>query len=381
MKKHHWLLVVLSALALILVSCNIQVNEVVAPKLHLPSGGLSTSDGKLKLTGTGLAGYEVQVLVDGQVAGVTQIGEDRTWSLEITLAEPGVHVLTLQTISNGVVVGQAASVTATMTGEAKAAEVTASVVEEQAPTLKLPSGGELEAGVLALTGTAKLGSQVQVLVDGQVAGVTQVGADGTWSLEISVTEPGEHKLAVQTLGAGGEVVAEAEPVTISLAQVLETAAAEAPAAAEVVAPELVFPIDGADILTGELTLIGSGSPGAEVEILDGSVVLGTAEVGADGEWRHTFEPTAGDYQLAVRSGGDTSTPDKFVGVRVSDDKGSIDCWSNPGIDRGKIFVVGTCDTMEDISKLKGIDLEELIAANPQVKDPDMVYPGEFVTIP
>lgn len=372
MKKHHWLFVVLSALALVLVSCSI--SEYTAPTLYVPGGGLRTDTGELVLRGSGLAGYQVQALVNGQVAGVTPVGADGVWSMGITLTQPGEHRLTLQTLNpGGIVVGQAQSVTVT---------VAAPVVKMAPPTLDLPTGA-LEAGNLALTGTGEPGSQVQVLVDGQVTGAVQVGADGKWSLGISVTEAGDHELTMQTLDAGGQMVAEAEPVTLSLAPVMEAAQAEVTAAAgsETAAPGMLFPIDGADVLTGQLTLIGSGQPDGQVEVLNGSLVLGTAEVGADGEWRYTFEPTDGDYQFAVRPVADTSTPDSFVAVRVSADKDSIDCWSNPGIDRGEIFIVGTCDTMEDISKLKGIDLEDLIAANPQVEDPDMVYPGQIVTVP
>jgi hypothetical protein len=218
-------------------------------------------------------------------------------------------------------------------------------------------------------------------VDGRVAGVADVGTNGTWSLVVSITEVGDHELTVQTLDASGEVVAEAEPVSISLTG--EAMLEEAPPAAtsETVAPEILFPVDGADILTGQLTLIGSGGPGDAVEILDSSTVLGTAEVGADGEWRHSFEPEAGTHELAVRPAADTTSPEGAVEVTVTSDIDSVDCWSNPGIDRGETFIVGTCDTLEDISKLKGIDLDELIAANPQIENPDMVYPGDIVTIP
>ncbi|GAB4533409.1 MAG: hypothetical protein Kow0063_15320 [Anaerolineae bacterium] len=291
MKKHHWLFVVLSALALVLVSCNI--SEYTAPGIFLPTGGLRTDTGKLVLHGTGLTGYEVRALVNGQVAGVAPVRSDGKWSLEITLPELGEHELILQTLdSKGTVVGQARPVT--ITAVAPAAKAT------PAP-----------------------------------AGTT-------------------------------EAEAEAE---------------ETVAASEVSAPEIWFPVDGADVLTGELTLLGSGQPGSEIEVLNGSQVLGTTQVGADGEWSYTFEPTAGDYQFAVRPAAAATTPDTFVAVRVSDDKDSIDCWSNPGIDRGETFIVGTCDTMEDISKLKGIDLEELIAANPQVEDPNMIYPGQTVLLP
>jgi hypothetical protein len=302
MKERRWLFVVLAALSLILASCGI-----APPTVDVPSSGLRTSDGELELSGTGLGGYEVQVVVDGQVLGVTQVGEDGTWSLDVTFVKPGEQALTVQTLSRGYVVGESAPVSVSVAGVMETAQASTAPVIEPEP------------------------------VEGSVA---------------------------------GDVAPEGDEA--------ETAA---PATAVTTPPELLFPIDGADVIVGRLTLIGPGQPGAGVEILDGSAVLGTTQVGADGEWRYTFEPQAGAYQFAVRSGGDTTTPEGFVEVRVTSDEKSIDCFSNPGIDRGEVFVVGTCDTLEDISKLKGISLEDLEAANSQLEDPDMVYPGEFITIP
>jgi hypothetical protein len=367
MKKCRWLFVVLAALSLIVASC-----ALAPPAVDVPDSGLRTSDGELELSGTGLAGYEVRAVVDGQVLGATEVGADGTWSLDVTFVKPGEQALTVQTLSRGYVVSESGPVPVSVSGVVETEQASTSpIIEGSPPTLKLPAGGALEAGDSVLTGTGEPGSDVQILIDGEVVDVAEVDDDGTWSLDISLVMPGDYELTVQALDASGEVVAEAEPVAVSLA----------PSASAAVAPELVFPADGADVLTGELTLIGSGTSGAEVEVLNGSAVLGATQVGADGEWRYTFEPQAGAYRFAVRSGADTTTPDSFVEVRVTSDEKSIDCFSNPGIDRGEVYVVGTCDTLEDISKLKGISLEDLEAANSQLEDPDMVYPGEFVTIP
>jgi hypothetical protein len=380
MKKRRWLFVVLATLSLIVASCGL-----APPTVDVPSSGLRASDGQLELSGTGMAGYEVQVVSDSQVLGVTEVGADGTWSLDVTFVKPGEQGLTVRTLSRGYVVSESAPVPVSVSGVVETEQASTSpILEGGPPTLKLPAGGALKAGDSVLTGTGEPGSDVQVLIDGEVVDVTEVDDGGTWSLDMSLVEPGDHELRVQALDASGEVVAEADPVEVSLAG--EAAPEGAPegggeeAAAPATVPELLFPVDGADVIAGRLTLIGPGQPGAGVEILDGSVVLGTTQVDADGEWRFTFEPQARMYQFAVRSVGDTTTPSGSIEVRIAGDK-DIDCFSNPGIDRGDVYVVGTCDTLEDISKLKGISLEDLEAANSQIDDPDMVYPGDFVTIP
>jgi hypothetical protein len=293
MKKRRWLFVVLATLSLIVASCGL-----APPTVDVPSSGLRASDGQLELSGTGMAGYEVQVVSDSQVLGVTEVGADGTWSLDVTFVKPGEQGLTVRTLSRGYVVSESAPVPVSVSGVVE-------TLEGGPPTLKLPAGGALKAGDSVLTGTGEPGSDVQVLIDGEVVDVTEVDDGGTWSLDMSLVEPGDHELRVQALDASGEVVAEADPVEVSLAG--EAAPEGAPegggeeAAAPATVPELLFPVDGADVIAGRLTLIGPGQPGAGVEILDGSVVLGTTQVDADGEWRFTFEPQARMYQFAVRS--------------------------------------------------------------------------------
>jgi hypothetical protein len=242
------------------------------------------------------------------------------------------------------------------------------------PSLNLPEGGVgLAAGVMALSGSGEPGTEVQVLVDGQIVGVTEVGSEGSWSLETTVVEVGDHQLVVQTLDVEGAVTSESEPVAVSVTapQVATTA------------PELIFPIDGADLLMGPLTLVGYGQAGTEVEVVDGTVVLGLAEVDTAGEWVYTFAPTEGEHQLVARLPGDETAMSDMVVVLVTSDKDSIDCnFSNPGIDRGDTYIVGTCDTLNEISQDLALDFDALVAANPQLDpDLDLIYPGQILNLP
>jgi hypothetical protein len=200
---------------------------------------------------------------------------------------------------------------------------------------------------------------------------------------------------VQTLDVTGEVLAEAEPVRLTLngtAQLSmpgseeQAGLAAAPVSSDVLVPDLLFPADGADIITGEviagrLTLIGSGVPGSEVEILDGLDVLGTAQVDAQGEWLYTFEPPKGSHQFSVRPVAETTSGDEAVNARVATPAEGIDCNSNPGINRVTTYIVGTCDTLSGIGMKTGVSLEAVITANPQIEDPNLIFPGDFVTIP
>ena len=409
--------------------------EVVSPSLSLPDGGQGLNPGPLLLSGQGQPDGIVQILIDGQAVGATDVGDDGTWSLEINLSEPGQYQLSVQALAaGGSVTAETEPVSVSLEAEPE------SEVEVVSPSLSLPDGGEgLSAGPLLLSGEGQPGGVVQILIDGQSVGETEIGDDGTWSLEIDLSEPGQYQVSVQALAADGSVVAETEPVSASIAssaaeteeaaateteeaaateteetatETEETAATETEeaaateteesatseteastteteesatsetesSAATTMAPDIIFPANGADILVGQLTLIGPGKPGAKVEILDDSAVLGTAEVSAEGEWSFTFEPAAGDYQFTVRPDGDQTVSDRVINVRVTADEDSIDCDLNPGFERGDHYVVGTCDTLSSISQDLDLNFDDFWAANPQVEDPDLIYPGQFLTL-
>ncbi|HYO43144.1 MAG TPA: LysM domain-containing protein, partial [Candidatus Limnocylindrales bacterium] len=47
----------------------------------------------------------------------------------------------------------------------------------------------------------------------------------------------------------------------------------------------------------------------------------------------------------------------------------------------QVYVVAKGDTMSRIAKKFGVTVEELLAANPQIKNPDKIKIGDPITIP
>ena len=45
------------------------------------------------------------------------------------------------------------------------------------------------------------------------------------------------------------------------------------------------------------------------------------------------------------------------------------------------YTVRPGDTLSGIAERFGVSLDALIAANPQISDPDRIFPGEVITIP
>ncbi len=280
-----------------------------------PAAATEMGSNTLALTGNGAPGSTVEILIDGQVVGTAQVSGDGTWSFTTVLAEPGDHTIGVRT-----------------------AEATSTVTVT--PTLV--------GGVLLLTGNGEPGSEVQILIDGEVAGSTQVGSDGAWSFTTSLTEPGDHTINVLSMS-------------------------------EATAPLFTSPADGAELPLGEIRLAGTGKPGVEVIVLDNEVVAGTAIADADGQWSIVHKPAAGTHTFGVRQAGSRTISSRVRVAIVAPP--STRCIGEPGVNLGDVYIVGVCDTLTKISRIAGVSLSALIAANPQIKDPDVIVPGQVLDIP
>ena len=68
-----------------------------------------------------------------------------------------------------------------------------------------------------------------------------------------------------------------------------------------------------------------------------------------------------------------------VEVVEDDSAETVETESSGGED--KLYIVRKGDTLWGISKKYGVTLTALIAANPQIRNPNLIYPGDEVTIP
>ncbi len=61
--------------------------------------------------------------------------------------------------------------------------------------------------------------------------------------------------------------------------------------------------------------------------------------------------------------------------------GQVTGWIAARETGGTVYVVKSGDTLSGIAAKYGVELDALIAANPQIKNPDLIYVGDKVTIP
>jgi hypothetical protein len=250
-----------------------EVPQIAAPTVAAPADGLTV--GPVSLSGTGQANSTLVVLIDGREVGQTQVGSDGTWAFETDLAKAGDYQVQVQSVDDdGKLLAESGQVKLT---------VSEPVV---APALDAPSAS-LTTGVTTLSGTGQPGSEVEVVMDGQVVGTATVADDGTWRLEADLPKVGDYQASVQTVGAAGQVLAMSEPIALVVAE-------------PVVAPTLDVPSD--PLVAGEVELSGSGGPGDDIVVQIDGQAAGQTTAAESGDWSlKTDLPQAGEYQVNVQA--------------------------------------------------------------------------------
>ncbi len=310
-------------------------------------------------------GAVIDLLVDGEVVGQAAADADGNWSFPIELAGGDYQLSARLLDADGNVV---------MESEPTAVSIPAAFVM---PEMTLPDMGA--DNPFPLSGTGQPGSDVDILVDGEVVGTAVVGDDGRWSFDYELG-PGEHEIGLQTMDAGGNAL-QVEPFSFTMP---EMAAA---------APSITSPASGDELASGEVAFSGTGQPGSEVEILDNGVVVGTAVVGDDGSWSFNFTPEAGEHEFIARDvGSETGSEPIQAAVAAAESETAAEAETTggetfscgegrPGIDQGDTYIVGDCDYLAKIANQTGVNLQDLIAANPQIEDPNLIFPEQVINMP
>lgn len=291
--------------------------ETVAPTLDPLAAPLLP--GQVELTGTGEPGGTIELVVDGQVVGQATVDSAGKWKITTELAEPGNYQVSVQAVDgSGKILATSEKITMSVVAPVSAGQESAAATEEPAatsespvvatkestststelkvtaPTLDLP-GGSLTAGQAEMMGTGEPGSEVEVVIDGQVVGKTTVDAGGKWSLVVELPEAKDYEIAVQAVDPSGKAVTVSEATVVAVVAPAPTEEA----AGQVTAPTLDAPSGSVD--AGEIELTGTGEPNSRVEIVIDGQVIGQAEVDSDGKWSFKTElPTAGDYEVGVQ---------------------------------------------------------------------------------
>lgn len=270
------------------------------------------------LSGTGIAGRQVQVMAGDRPIGATTVAPNGAWNLTAVVPEPGRYTLRVDTIDDAGEVLASANAPTPLVVAAAVAVVNTPTPAPTPTTAPTPPPGETPTAVpaletptvnwdsppqaplaaddvVALGGRAQPGAALAILVDGREVGRTAADETGAWQWQSTpaelALEPGAHDLAVAALGPDGARVDVSQPLPFAVA-----------AAPELVEPPIVNPPSQEDAMDGRLALSGRGAPGGEVELTVDGTPIGRVVVGADGVWQAAIPLTqAGTLQIGARA--------------------------------------------------------------------------------
>lgn len=265
--------------------------------------GLSTTDNittkstGLTITGTAEAGSTVE-LFDGTTSlGTLVVGANGTFTKDLDLAS-GEHAITARATDNaGNVSAASAVLRINVDNTAPSAPTALDLAAEDDTGNSNSDNITSKTSGLTITGTAEAGSVLE-LFDGTTSlGTLTVPASGTFSRDIQLGV-GTHAITARATDAAGNVGVPSEALTIT------------------VDPAATFTLDlaaeddtgtsNSDNITNKtsgLTITGTTTANATVELFDGTTSLGTVVAGADGAFSKDVNLSEGSHAVSAKVAG------------------------------------------------------------------------------
>lgn len=278
--------------------------------------GQATDDRQPILNGTGEPGATITIFDNGTPLGTAQVGENGSWTFPVprNLSE-GSHNLTVSATDPA---GNTSAVSAPWTIVVDitppASPVLTSVVDDQPGiTGNLVSGQLTNDATPTLNGRGEAGATINVYLDGNSAsiGTTTVNSDGTWSFTPQTPlANGNHTLTLSATDPAGNSSAVSSGFMLTI-DATPPAAPVIASVADNTAPVTGIVPNGGSTNETRPTLSGTGEAGSTISIYNGSTLVGTAQVQANGSWSFTPSTSlgAGIWNLtatATDAAGNTS---------------------------------------------------------------------------
>ncbi|EHV4675714.1 BapA prefix-like domain-containing protein [Salmonella enterica subsp. enterica serovar Teshie] len=278
--------------------------------------GQSTDDRQPILNGTGEPGATITIFDNGTPLGTAQVGENGSWTFPVprNLSE-GSHNLTVSATDPA---GNTSAVSAPWTIVVDitppAIPVLTSVVDDQPGITGNQVSGQLTNDATpTLNGRGEAGATINVYLDGNSAsiGTTTVNSDGTWSFTPQTPlANGSHTFTLSATDPAGNSSAVSSGFVLTI-DATPPAAPVIASVADNTAPVTGIVPNGGSTNETRPTLSGTGEAGTTISIYNGSALVGTAQVQANGSWSFTPSTSlgAGVWNLtatATDAAGNTS---------------------------------------------------------------------------
>ncbi|MCU6668731.1 Ig-like domain-containing protein [Enterobacteriaceae bacterium H4N4] len=264
-----------------------EVLDNVSPGIGIIDSGTLTNDATPLIRGTGDPNVTINLYSGDVLVGTTTSSAQGTWEIQLSTPLPdGGHVLTAQSVDGNSNTSAASNGwTIIVDGTAPDAPAINQVINDLSGTaVEVTNNGATNDNRPTLYGTGEPGATISIRVDGEEVGTAQVGNGGAWTFTPDdPIDDGLHAITVVATDTAGNVGAESPAFNVTINTVPPDA------------PTITYAEDNTgsiqeDVTSGVATdetrpvLHGTGPVNAQINIYDGSTLLGTATTDAQGAW-------------------------------------------------------------------------------------------------
>ena len=238
-----------------------------APQINSPTAGSYSTTGNVQVTGTGEAGSTWSLYSGGTLIQTGTIDASGYWTGYFTGLADQQYTLT------GTVTDPAGNVGAAST----VISFTVDTTVPAAPQINTPTSGSYSTtGNIQVTGTGEAGGTYSIYSGGTLIQTGTIDSAGYWTGYFT-------GLADQAYTLSGTVTDPAGNVSVGSTAITVTVDTTAPAA-----PQINSPTTGAQLTTGNVTLVGTGEAGGTYTVSSGGTVILTGTIDAAGYWTGYF---------------------------------------------------------------------------------------------
>lgn len=340
----------------------------ITPTFELPSKPVT--EGNVAISGVGSPNGTMGLLVNGEIVSEFMSDADGNWKTDVELAVGENSTQVVEFDVNGNIIAESETYLFPV------------IPQPKVPTLMLPSVNPTE-GTIELSGEGSPNASMGLLVNSELMSEFTTDENGQWKTIVAI-DAGEYALQIVEFDTEGEIVVSSEDYSMSIDN-------------KVIEPSISVASD--NLMEGANQFSGVSSPNATMGLLVNGELVSKFMSDADGNWQTEVELSAGDNDVQIvqfdadgniiaESEIYTMTAEALVPIVVSDDvveppNGWIQDLSKCGVGKikGAYYIVNYCENLSRIAKALGVEKEDILMMNPEIADPNLIYPGQRLLIP
>ena len=321
----------------------------VEPSINLSEGDLNAGMNTFAGLGTPLSA--MGLMVNGELVSEFEADENGNWTTDVELGVGTNDIQVVELDADGNVIGESEvfsknTVYATVT-----------------PSLSMPENGFVE-GVNTLSGMGTPMVAMGVLLNGELISEFTTDENGMWSTDVTLPA-GEGELQIVEFDADGNIVAESDVYALA-------------ADYATVTPTISLP--SGQLSEGKNSFSGTGTPNSTMGLMLNGVLVAEFTTDENGNWSTDVDLSEGDADVQVVQ------YDADGNVIAESETASMNVGKAPVIDSapdtkncgiGKVnnglYVVNYCQNLTRIAEALNVDLDALLEANPEIKDPNLIF--------